>query len=294
MRVFVTGATGFIGAALVPELIQAGHQVRGLARSEAGAKSLAAAGAEAHRGQLEDAASLKSGAAAADAVIHLAFIHDFSKFNESSDIDRRAIEVLGAALAGSDRPLIVSSGIGPWAPPGRLVTEDNDPPPDSPLPRVSEQCAMALVADGVKAGVMRLPQVHDTVKQGLVTYLIDIARDKRVSAYVDDGLNRWPAVHVEDAARLYRLALEQHEAGAKYHAVGEEGVPFRDIAAAIGRGLKVPVVSIPREEAATHFGFFFGTFAGLDLAASSAKTQKRLGWRPTGVGMITDLDHMRY
>lgn len=294
MRVFITGATGFIGSELVPELIRAGHQVWGLARSEAGAKSLAAVGAHVHRGHLEDLGSLRTGAAAADAVIHLAFIHDFSKFNESSDIDRRAIGVLGSALAGSDRPFIVSSGIGPWVAPGRLVTEETDPPPDSPMPRISEQCALALVSEGVKAGVMRLPQVHDTVKQGLVTHLIAIAREKAVSAYVDEGLNRWPAVHVLDAARLFRLALEKHEAGAKYHAVGEEGVPFRDIAAAIGRGLKVPVVSIPREEAATHFGFFFGTFAGLDLAASSALTQKRLGWRPSGVGMITDLDHMQY
>jgi nucleoside-diphosphate-sugar epimerase len=294
MRVFITGATGFIGSALVPELINAGHQVRGLVRSEAGAKALAAAGAQAHRGELEDHGSLLSGAAGADAVIHLAFIHDFSKFNESSDIDRQAIEVLGAGLAGSNRSLIVSSGIGPWTAPGRLVTEEIDPPPDSPMPRISEQCAMALVPQGVKAGVMRLPQVHDTVKQGLVTYLITIAREKGVSAYVDDGLNRWPTVHVLDAARLFRLALERHEAGAKYHAVGEEGVLFRDIAAAIGRGLKVPVVSIPREEATTHFGFFFGTFAGLDMAASSALTQKRLGWRPTEVGMITDLDHMQY
>jgi nucleoside-diphosphate-sugar epimerase len=293
MRVFITGATGFIGSALVPELINAGHQVRGLARSDANAKALAAMGAQAHRGHLEDPGSLRSGAASADAVIHLAFIHDFSKFNESSDIDRRAIELLGSVLAGSDRPLIVSSGIGPWAP-GHLVTEETDPPVDSPMPRISEQCALALVADGVKAAVMRLPQVHDTVKQGLVTYLIAIAREKGVSAYVDDGRNRWPAVHVLDAARLFRLALEHPEAGAKYHAVGEEGVPFRDIAAAIGRGLEVPVISIPREEATAHFGFFFGTFAGLDLAASSASTQKRLGWRPTGVGMITDLEHMRY
>jgi nucleoside-diphosphate-sugar epimerase len=292
MRVFVTGATGFIGFALLPELIKAGHEVLGLARSDAGAKSLASAGAHVHRGHLEDLESLRSGAAGADAVIHMAFIHDFSKFKENSDIDKRAIEALGSALAGSHRPLIVTAGIGPWAP-GRLMTEDVDPPAQSPMPRVSEETALALVSRGVQAAVMRLPQVHDTVKQGLVTYLITIAREKGVSAYVGEGVNRWPAAHVSDVARLYRLALEQHEAGARYHAVGEEGVPLRDIAAAIGRGLKVPVVSISREEAAAHFGFFAG-FASLDLAASSALTQKRLGWRPNGVGLISDLDHMRY
>lgn len=292
MRVFVTGATGFIGFALLPELITAGHEVLGLARSDAGAKSLASVGAHVHRGHLEDLESLRSGAAGADAVIHMAFIHDFSKFKENADIDKRAIEALGSALAGSHRPLIVTAGIGPWAP-GRLMSEDVDPPPQSPMPRVSEETALALVSRGVEAAVMRLPQVHDTVKQGLVTYLIAIAREKGVSAYVGEGVNRWPAAHVSDVARLYRLALEQHEAGARYHAVGEEGVPLRDIAAAIGRGLKVPVVSISREEAAAHFGFFAG-FVSLDLAASSAMTQKRLGWSPNGVGLISDLDHMRY
>ena len=292
MRVFVTGATGFIGSALLPELIKAGHEVLGLARSDAGAKSLASAGAHVHRGHLEDLESLRSGAAGADAVIHTAFIHDFSKFKENCDLDKRAIDSLGSVLAGSDRPLIVTAGIGPWAP-GRLMTEDVDPPAQSPMPRASEETALALVSRGVQAAVMRLPQVHDTVKQGLVTYLIAIAREKGVSAYVGEGVNRWPAAHVSDVARLYRLALEQHEAGARYHAVGEEGVPLRDIAAAIGRGLKVPVVSISREEAAAHFGFFAG-FVSLDLAASSALTQKRLGWRPNGVGLISDLDHMRY
>jgi nucleoside-diphosphate-sugar epimerase len=293
MRVFVTGATGFIGSALVPELINARHQVLGLARSDAGAKSLASTGAQVHRGDLEDPESLRSGAARTDAVIHLAFIHDFSKFQENSDIDKRAIETLGSVLAGSDRPLIVTGGIPPWTP-GRLMTEDAKAPAHSPMPRVSEQTALALVSQGVNAAVMRLPQVHDTVKQGLVTYLIAIAREKGVSAYVGEGLNRWPAAHLSDVARLYRLALEQHEAGARYHAVGEEGISLRDIAAAIGRGLKVPVRSISAEEAAGHFGSFFGFFAGVDLPTSSALTQKRLGWRPTGVGLISDLDHMRY
>jgi nucleoside-diphosphate-sugar epimerase len=293
MRVFVTGATGFIGSALVPELIKAGHQVLGLARSDAGAKSLAATGARVHRGDLGELEGLRSGAAAADAVIHLAFIHDFSKFQENCEIDKRAIETLGSVLAGSDRPLIATGGIPPWTP-GRLMTEDSKAPAHSPMPRVSEETALAQISQGVNAAVMRLPQVHDTVKQGLVTYLIAIAREKGVSAYVGEGLNRWPAAHVSDVARLYRLALEQHETGARYHAVGEEGVPLRDIAAAIGRGLKVPVRAISAEQAAAHFGPFFGFFAGIDLPASSASTQKRLGWRPTGVGMITDLDHMNY
>ena len=293
MRVFVTGATGFIGSALLPELIKAGHHVLGLARSDAGARSLASVGVEARRGHLEDLDSLRSGAAAADAVIHLAFIHDFSKFEANCEIDRRAIEALGGVLAGSARPLIVSGGIPPWTP-GRLMTEDTHRPGDSPMPRVSEETALALIPRGVKAAVMRLPQVHDTVKQGLVTYLIAIAREKGVSAYVGEGVNRWPAAHVSDVARLYKLALEQHEAGARYHAVGEEGVQLRDIAQAIGRGLKVPAVSIAPQEAAAHFGPFFGFFAGLDAPASSAWTQQRLGWQPTGVGLIADLEHMTY
>jgi nucleoside-diphosphate-sugar epimerase len=291
MRVFVTGATGFIGSAIVPELINAGHQVLGLARTGAGARSLIDAGAEVHRGDMEDVESLRSGAAMADGVIHAAFNHDFSKFAANCDLDRRAIEALGAALAGSDRPLVVTSGTGLIAP-GRLATE-NDVPASGPtsFPRVSEQAAASLAARGVHASVIRLSQVHNREKQGLVTYAIAIAREKGVSAYVGDGLNRWPAVHVLDAAPLFRLALEKGSAGACYHAVAEEGVPLREIADAIGRGLKVPVVAIAPEEAAQHFGFL-GFFVGADCPASSALTQERLGWRPTvKPGMIADLDH---
>jgi nucleoside-diphosphate-sugar epimerase len=289
MRIFVTGATGFIGSAIVPELIKAGHQVLGLTRSDAGAQSLIAAGAEAHRGSLEDLESLRVGAAMSDGVIHCAFVHDFSKFRENCEIDRRAIEALGSALAGSERPLIVTSGTAGLAAPGQLATEDYVVPPDFPFPRVSEQTALSL--KGVSASVMRLPQVHDTIKQGLVTYIIALAREKGVSAYVGEGRNRWAAAHVSDVAHLYRLALEKHEAGAKYHAVAEEGVPMRDIAETIGRGLKVPAVSLSPEKAAAHFGWL-AMFAGSDLAASSALTQRRLGWRPTGPGLIADLEQM--
>ena len=291
MRVFVTGATGFVGTRVVKELIAAGHKVLGLARSEAGAQALAVAGADVQQGELEDVASLKSGAAAADAVIHLAFIHDFSKFQENCKIDQLAIEALGSVLAGSDRPLIVTGGTAGLSAPGQVATEDSVIPPDFPFPRVSEQTALAL--KGVNASVMRLPQVHDTVKQGLVTYLIALAREKGVAAYVGEGRNRWAAAHVSDVARLYRLALEKHEAGAKYHAVDEEGIPMREIAETIGRGLKIPVVSLSREEAAAHFGWL-AHFAGGDLVASSEKTRKNLNWNPTGPGLIADLQGMDY
>jgi nucleoside-diphosphate-sugar epimerase len=295
MRIFVTGATGFIGSAIVPELISAGHQVLGLTRSEAGAKSLKAAGAEVHRGDLNDLESLQKGAAMSDGVIHTAFIHDFSKFQEVCEVDRRVIELLGATLAGTDRPLLVTSGTGmAESAPGRSATEEDEPDMSHPIPRVaSEQAAASLAAKGVRIAVMRLPQVHNTLKQGLVTYAIELARQKGVSAYVGDGRNRWPGVHVLDAARLYRLALEKLERGARYHAVAEEGVPMRDIAEVVGRGLNVPVVSISQEEAPAHFGWL-AAFAGRDLPASGAITQKRLGWRPTGPGLITDLEHMRY
>ena len=294
MRVFVTGATGFIGSAIVPELINAGHQVLGLTRSDAGARSLIAAGADAHRGDLEDLESLRRGAAESDGVIHCAFDHDFSKFVANCEKDRRAIGALGAALTGSDRPLIITSGTGMGnAAAGRPATEDTFNP-SHPNPRKASELAGASVsAAGVNVSVVRLPQVHDTVRQGLITPLVDLARKKGVSAYVGDGLNRWPAVHVLDAARLYRLALEKQEAGARYHAVGEEGVPVRDIVEVIGQGLKVPVVAMSSEEAAAHFGWL-AMFAGLDLPASSAHTQEILGWHPTGPGLIADLGRMRY
>jgi nucleoside-diphosphate-sugar epimerase len=287
MRVFVTGATGFIGSALIPELIAAGHEVLGLTRSDEGAAALTAAGAEPHRGSLEDLDSLKSGAAASDGVIHLAFNHDFSKWAENCELDRRAIAALGSVLVGSDRPLIVTSGTAAARTPGRPSTEDDAP--NSPIPRViSEHAAAAVLAQGVRVMVMRLPQVHDPRKAGLITPLIAIAREKGVSAYVGDGLNRWPAAHVLDAARLYRLALEKGVAGARYNAVGEEGVTLRAIAESIGRGLRLPVVSKSPEEAAAHFGWL-GMLMGADVAASSALTRERLGWHPTGPGLIADL-----
>ena len=291
MRVFITGATGFIGSAIVKELVGAGHHVLGMARSDAGAKSLEAAGAQAHRGDLEDLKALRSGAAAADAVIHTAFQHDWSRFAESCELDKRAIETIGDELQGSSRMFIVSSGVGVAQ--GRAATED-DPALSSPsLPRVSEATAVTLMDRGVHAMVMRLPQVHDTVKQGLVTPLIAVARAKGVSAYIGEGQNRWPAAHVSDVARLYRLALEKGTAGARYHAVAEEVVALKDIATAIGRGLQVPVISIAQEQAQEHFGFL-GFFAGRDPLTSSAQTRAKLGWNPTGPSLLTDLGNMRY
>lgn len=288
MRVFVTGATGFIGSAVVQELIGAGHQVLGLARSDAAAQSLADAGAEVQRGELEDLDSLRSGAASSDGVIHTGFIHDFSKFQENCDIDRRAIEAIGAALEGTQRPLVVSAGIGVA---GSIATEDDAPRTGpAPTPRVSEQTADALLARGLHTATVRLPQVHDRHRQGLVSYLIALAKEKGVSAYVGEGRNRWPAVHRLDVAPLYRLALERGAAGGKYHAVAEEGVPLRAIAEAIGRGLKMPVVSLSPQEAGAHFGWL-AYFAGMDVPASSVLTQQRLGWRPAqAAGMIDDLD----
>jgi nucleoside-diphosphate-sugar epimerase len=294
MRVFVTGATGFIGSAIVPELINAGHQVLGLTRSDAGAQSLRAAGAEVHRGDLNDLESLRRGAELSDGVIHLAFNHDFSKFIANCELDRRAIEAIGSVLAGSDRPLVITSGTGMGnAAPGQPATEENFNPNHGNPRKASELAGVSVADRGVNVSVVRLPQVHDTVKQGLITYAVQVAREKGVSAYVGDGLNRWPAAHVLDVARLYRLALEKQEAGSRYHAVAEEGVTVKEIAEVLGRGLKVPVVSMSPEEASVHFGWL-GMFAGLDLPASSALTQKRLGWRPTGPGLISDLNRMQY
>ena len=298
MRIFVTGATGFVGSAIVQDLIHAGHHVIGLVRSDAGAKSLAAAGAEVYRGDLEDLESLRSGAANSDAVIHTAFNHDFSKYVANCEADARVIEALGDALAGSGKLLMVTSGTGMANSDhsanrsGVLATEHDPPASSKVVPRAaSEEAAASVAARGVRVAIVRLPQVHDTVKQGLVTYAIQVAREKGVSAYVGDGLNRWPAAHRLDTARLYRLALEKADAGDTFHAVAEEGVPVREIAEVIGRGLNLPVVSLTPEEAAGHFGWL-APFVARDVPASSAQTREKLGWNPTGPGLISDLENM--
>jgi nucleoside-diphosphate-sugar epimerase len=288
MRIFVTGATGFIGSAVVKELTAAGHQVLGLARSDKGAASLVAAGANVHRGSLEDLESLRSGAAAADGVIHTAFIHDFSNYAAAAETDKHAIETLGSALVGSKRLLIVSSGTLLLERQGPFATEEDVPNPS--FARKSEEAAAALTSRGVRVAVLRLPpSVHGAGDHGFVPHLIEIARKKGVSAYIGDGMNRWPTVNRLDAAHLYRLALEKGSARAIYHGVAGEGIPTHDIAHVIGRRLNVPVVSKSREEAAGHFGWM-AHFFGIDGPASSAQTQQQLGWRPSQPGLIADLD----
>jgi nucleoside-diphosphate-sugar epimerase len=294
MRVFVTGATGFIGSAVVKELIAAGHQAIGLCRSDDKAAALAAAGAEVYRGSIADPDSLKDGASRSDGVIHLAFNHDFSRFVQNCEDDRLVIKALGAALAGSDRPLIVTSGT-PIANtvPGEAAREDNATVGSNVHPRAAtEEAGAAVAAEGVNLSVVRLPQVHDPVAQGLITPAIAMFREKGACAYVGEGLNRWPAAHVLDVARLYRLAVEKAEPNARYHAVAEEGVPMRAIAEAVGRRLKLPVKSIAPEEVQVFFGWL-AMFAGRDMPASSAQTREKLGWRPTGPGLIADLDRLQ-
>ena len=290
MRVFVTGASGFVGSAVVQELLGAGHQVLGLARSDASAQALQAAGADVHHGSLDDLNSLRSGAAQAEGVIHLAFVHDFANYAAAGQTDQRAIETLGEALAGSDRPLLVTSGLAGFNV-GRPVTENDSP---ATLLRMSEPTALALAGQGVRASVVRLAaSVHDRGDHGFVPTLVQIARQTGVAAYVGEGLNRWPAVHRRDAARLYRLALEQGMAGARYHGVADEGIAMRDIAATIGRHLQLPVVSKTPEEATAHFGWM-ARFVGLDMPASSALTQERLNWHPTHPGLLADLEDGDY
>lgn len=291
MRVFVTGATGFVGSAVVGELLGAGHRVVGLSRSDAGARTLEAAGAEVLRGDLEDLDSLRRGAAGADGVIHTAFVHDFTRFAESGEIDRRAIEALGETLAGTDRPLVVTGGLAGLAE-GREATEEDVPGPGSP--RVSEQTGLAFAERGVRASVVRLaPSVHGEGDHGFVPHTIDIARERGVAGYPGDGSQRWPGVHRPDAARLFRLALESAPAGARLHGSGEEGVAVRDIAEVIGRHLGLPVESIAPDRVAEHFGWI-GMFLSADMPASSARTRELLGWAPTGPTLLDDLDAGHY
>lgn len=294
MRVFLTGATGFIGSKIVPELINAGHEVLGLTRSDDGAAALVRAGAEVYRGSLEDPQALARGASQADAVIHTAFDHDFTNFVANCEKDQRVIEAIGGALAGSNKPFLITSGSGmgsgaPGEPALERRFDRNNPNPR----KLSELAGEAVAATGVSLAVVRLPQVHDTQKQGLISPMIEIARARGFAAYVGDGTERWAAAHVSDVARLYRLALEKHEAGARYHAVAEEGVSMRQVAEAVGLGLGIPVRSLSLEQVADYYGPL-AHFATLDMPASSDWTRNTLGWNPTGPSLLADLQHMNY
>lgn len=294
MRIFVTGATGFIGSRITTELVERGHDVIGLTRSQAGARWLREAGAEPFHGTLEEPEALARGAERADAVIHTAFDHDFSRFIENCEKDRRVIAAIGSVLAGSDRPFLITSGTGLGsAEPGEPAREDvvdfNHPNPR----RASEEAGVEAAKNGASIAVVRLPQVHDTERQGLIAPYIGFAREKGFCAWLGEGTNRWPAVHVDDAAHLYCLAVERHEAGARYHAVAEEGLPMRHVAEVIAAGLDIPARSISPDEAADYFGWL-APFAGMDMPAASAWTRDRLGWQPSGPGLIDDLRAMDY
>ncbi len=291
MKVFVTGASGFIGSAVVRDLIASGHQVLGLARSDSSAELVAAAGAEVLRGDLEDLDSLRRGARESDGVIHTAFNHGFTDFAKAAEEDRCAIEVIGAALAGSDRPMVVAAGT-PGLSAGHVVTEDETF--ESPIARFSEDTALLFTSQRVRVSVMRLPRsVHGEGDHGFVARLIQIAREKGVAGYPGDGSYRWPAVHRLDAARLFRIALESAPAGTRLHAVGDEGIPVRDIASTIGRHLNLPVVSVPLNEAVEHFGFL-GPILSVDFLSTSALTQERFCWRPEQPGLLADIDQGHY
>ena len=292
MRVFVTGASGWVGSAVVPELINAGHHVVGLARSEVSADTLAAAGAEVQRGSLQDLGSLQEGAAKSDGVIHLAFIHDFTQYDVATETDRRAIEAMGAALEGSDRPLVIASGVLTTAQ-GRPATEEDPPAPEFPRSPAAVM-TLALAEKGIRSSVVRLPPTtHGQGDHGFISTIIGIARDKGVSGYVGDGSNVWSAVHRSDAAHVYRLVVEHAPAGSVWHAVAEVGVPTRSIAEVIGRHLDIPVVAIAPDKAAEHFGWI-GAFWGANAPASSAITRHRLRWRPSGPTLLEDLEARHY
>ena len=294
MRVFVTGASGWIGTAVVPELIGAGHQVLGLARSDDSAAAIAAAGAEVLRGDLSDLDALRAGAAGSDGVIHLAFIHEFTDVEASVRADRRAIETMGAALEGSGKPLVIASGTP--ALPGRVATERDESPASSPMAgrAANAQAVLDMAAHGVRSSVVGLPRtVHGDGDHGFIARLVAIARDNGVSGYLGDGANRWPAVHRLDAAHLFRLAVEQAPAGSALHAVADEGVPIRDVAEVIGRHLNLPVVSVPPDQDGEHFTWL-APFIGTDAPASSALTRELLGWQPVQPGLLDDLGKGHY